>query len=167
MERNDFAVEPRYNEQSINQSVIYLPTFSSKSTLRARYNKRYDKNLVLKNNNNNSNKNVFYSILRPSQMLSRLPAVVFTSSHDRHPASALSFSVVIIGCYECQLTSTFFRHFPDYPCHLPKNKMTEINQGNIYVLQNLYLRLHPVYYQEKVHICVEKQFCIYYSHPTF
>ena len=94
MERNDFAVEPRYNEQSINQSVIYLPTLSSKSTLRVRYNKRYDKNLVLKNNNNNSNKNVFYSILRPSQMLSRLPAVVFTSSHDRHPASALSFSTV-------------------------------------------------------------------------
>ena len=32
--------------------------------------------------------------IRPSQSLSRLAAMVFTSSHDRHPASALSFSTV-------------------------------------------------------------------------
>ena len=39
------------------------------------------------------------------------------------------FLVVIIGCSVYQLKSTFFRRFPDYPCHLPKIKMTGINQG--------------------------------------
>ena len=29
--------------------------------------------------------------------------------------------VVIIGCFECQLTSTFSRHFPDYSCHWTPN----------------------------------------------
>ena len=37
-----------------------------------------------------------------------------------------ALTVVIIGCFECQLTSTFFHHFSDYSCHLPPN----FNDGN-------------------------------------
>ena len=42
-------------------------------------------------------------------------------SHSIHRTA-----VVIIGCFEFQLTSTFSRHFPDYSCHLPPN----FNDGN-------------------------------------
>ena len=50
-------------------------------------------------------------------------------------------------CFEFQLTSTFFRHFPDYSCHTPQISMTEINQGifcTLFIFPNFKISKNPI-----------------------
>ena len=72
----------------------------------------------------------------------------FVPGSWRNETERNNTQVVIIGCFECQLTSTFSHHFPIIPVIYPQISMTEINQGIFCTLfqtcKNFKIQLFPV-----------------------